>query len=166
MKEQNIIVTAYTDSGIFTGSLSLPEEGRLSDFINISAQFVHLKGRAVNNAAESADNSDEIYINKNAIKLLTTATNDDARGSGATGKTYPYVNKKQVHVKIYMINYEISGNLYSFDKVDIRQLFQQHHQFLACTDVNILDTRNNSSGHADFIAINWNNISALLKKET
>jgi len=64
-----------------------------------------------------------------------------------------------------MPNYETSGNLYSFDKGDIRQLFLQHHQFLSCTDVNILDTRNNSSLRADFIAINWNNISALLKEE-
>ena len=64
-----------------------------------------------------------------------------------------------------MPNYETSGNLYSFDEGDIRQLFLQHHQFLAWTDVNIVDTRNNNSVHADFIAINWNNISALLKEE-
>ena len=69
--EQNIIITAYTDSGIFNGILSLPENTRLSDFINISSQFTHFKGRAANNAA---DNSDEIYINKDAIKLLTSAT--------------------------------------------------------------------------------------------
>ena len=163
MKEQNIVITAYTDSGIFNGILSLPEETRLSDFINISSQFIHFKRGAANNAA---NNSDEIYINKDAIKLLTTATNKPTRGAGAKGKVYPYINKKQVHVKIYMTNYEISGNLYSFDEGDIRQLFQQHHQFLACTDVSILDTRKNNSVHADFIAINWNNISALLKEET
>jgi hypothetical protein len=64
-----------------------------------------------------------------------------------------------------MPNYEISGNLYSFDEGDIRRLFQQPQQFLACTDVKILDARNNSSVRANFIAINWNNISALLKGE-
>jgi len=83
MTKQNIVITAYTDSGVFTRILSLPKETRLSDFINISSQFIHFKGRAANNAA---DNSDEIYINKDAIKLLTTATNDGARGSGAKGK--------------------------------------------------------------------------------
>jgi hypothetical protein len=41
---------------------------------------------------------------------LTTATNDAARRTGAKGKAYPYVDKKQVQVKIYMPNYEISGN--------------------------------------------------------
>jgi hypothetical protein len=111
MKEQNIIMTAYTDSGIFNGILSLPEGGRLSDFINISSQFIHLKGGTANNAA---DNSDEICINKDAIRLLITATNDSARGSGAKGKTYPYVDKKQMPIKIYMPSCEISGNLYSF----------------------------------------------------
>jgi hypothetical protein len=166
MIEQNILVTAYTDSGIFTGILSVTGAARLSDFMNISEQFIHLKGGAVNNAAKHAVNSEEMYINKNAIKLLTTATNDDTRGMMAKGKTYPYVKKKPVHVKIYMTNYEISGNLYSFDEGDINQILQQPRQFLACTGVNILDTRNNSSISADFIAVNWNNISALLKTET
>ena len=165
MIEQNILVTAYTDSGIFTGILSVPGEARLSDYINISEQFIHLKGRVVTKAVENTDNSDEIYINKNAIKLLTTATNDDARGMSAKRKTYPYVKKQPVRVKIYMTNYEISGTLYSFDQGDIHQILQQPRQFLACTDVTILDTRNNISVSADFIAINWNNISALLKLE-
>jgi hypothetical protein len=83
MKGQNIIVTAYTDSGIFNGILSLPEGGRLSDFINISSQFIHLKGGAANSGA---DNSDEIYINKDAIRLLITATNDSARGQALREK--------------------------------------------------------------------------------
>jgi hypothetical protein len=165
MIEQKILVTVYTDSGIFTGILSVPGAARLSDFINISEQFMHLEGKALTKASEKTDNPDEIYINKNAIKLLTTATDDDTRGTGAKGKTYPYVKKKPVRVKIYMTNYEISGNLYSFDQGDIHQILQQPRQFLACTDVTILDTRVNSSVSADFIAINWNNISALLKAE-
>jgi hypothetical protein len=165
MAEQHVSVTVYTDSGIFKGKLALSAEARLSDFINIPAPFLHLKGGQVNNAAGTPDNPNEMYINKKSIRMLTTAANDDARGAGAKGKMYPYVNKKQVRVKIHVSHYEISGNLHSFDEGSIHQLLQLQSQFLPCTDVNIIDLRNNTSSNADFAALNLHNISAILRIE-
>jgi hypothetical protein len=165
MTEQNITIAINTDSGIFNGIITLPGGTRLSDFVNSSAQFLHLRGGQVNNSTDIVSNLDEIHINKKAIKTLTTATKDDARGAAVKEKRYPYVQKKTVSVKIYMTDYEISGNLYSCDEGSISQCLEKTALFLPCTDVNILDIRNNSSLHADFIAINLNNISALQKVE-
>ena len=165
MAEQHVSVTVYTDSGIFKGTLSLSAEARLSDFVNIPAQFLHLKGGPVTNAAGTPDNVHEMYINKKSIKMLTTAANDDARGAGAKGKMYPYLNKKQVRVKIHLTDYEISCSLHSHDEGSIHQLLQQQTQFLPCTGVNILDLRNDTSLNADFAALNLHNISAILRIE-
>ena len=166
MAEQLISVIIYTDSGIFKGTLSLSAEARLSDFVNIPAQFLHLQGGPVNNVAGTPDNPNEIYINKKSIKMLTTATVDDARGAGAKGKMYPYVNKKQVRVKIHVSHYEISADLHSHDEGSIHQLLQVQTQFLPCTNVSILDLRNNTSSNADFAALNLHNISAILRVES
>ena len=164
MAEQHISVTVYTDSGVFKGKLALSAEARPSDFINVPAQFLHLKGGQVNNAsAPLPDNLHKMYINKKSIRMLTTAAIDDARGAGAKGKLYPYVNKKQVRVKIHMSHYEISGNFHSFDEGSIHQLLQQQSQFLPCTNVNILDLRNSTSSDTDFAALNMHNISAILR---
>jgi hypothetical protein len=122
MAEQLISVIVYTDSGIFKGTITLSAEARISDFINIPAQFLHLKGGQVYAADGVPDNPGEIFINKKSIRMLTTAFVDDARGAGAKGKMYPYVPKKPVRVKVHISHYEICGNLHSHDEASIHTI--------------------------------------------
>lgn len=163
MMEQNITLLVHTDTGTFFGILSLPSRMRLFDFINLSAQFLHLTGTAMIETTEAINNLNEIHINKEAIKIITTVVDDEGRGAAIKEKVYQFVQKKPVSVKIYMTDYEISGNLHSLEEVSLAHLLEKNLLFLPCTEVNIRNVRNNKSWYASFAALNKNNISVLEK---
>jgi len=161
MPEQFIPVKAYTDTGIFTGVLSLPTGVRLSDFINLPAQFLHFKNEDdINNERTAA--VDEIHLNKKSINLLTTV-NDDDKGGFTQKKKFPYVNKIPVSVKIYVNEYEINGNLFGLHEDSLTQMLERNQMFLPCTDVDIHNRHSDEKWHANFVAVNQNNISVLQK---
>ena len=163
MTEQNITLLVHTDTGTFFGILPLPSRMRLFDFINLSAQFLHLTGTVMIETNEAINNLSEIHINKEAIKILTTVVDDEGRGASAREKVYQFVQKKPVSVKIYMTDYEISGNLHSLEEVSLSHLVEKNLLFLPCTEVNIRNVRNNKSWYASFAALNKNNICVLEK---
>ena len=158
MAEQNIAVMIHTDSGIFSGTLSIPAGMRLSDFINLPAQFLQLKNVAV---CGPSYNSDEIHVNKKAIKILSTPSNSNCNGITNEKKGYPFVQKKPVGTKIFMTDYEVSGNLHSTNDCTLSKLLEKDIQFLPCTDVTISHVSDNSTWSATFSALNLNNISVL-----
>jgi hypothetical protein len=158
MIEQNVAVMIHTDSGVISGTLSIPAGMRLSDFINLPAQFLHLKSAVV---CGSSNNSDEIHVNKKAIKILSMATDSTCNGITNEKKGYPFVPKKPVGTKIFMMDYEVSGNLHSTSDCTLSKLLERNIQFLPCTDVTISHVSDNNTWSTTFSALNLNNISVL-----
>jgi len=163
MAEQHIAISAYTDTGIFTGFLSVPSGVRLSDFINLPAQFLHFKNDTGNTSSgESMETITEIHINKKAI-YLSTSSNENGKGGFTQEKVFPYVNKIPVNIKIFMTDYEISGYTYGLHEDALTQMLEKNQLFLPCTDVYIHNLHNNEKWHSNFVAVNRNNISVLQK---
>jgi hypothetical protein len=163
MTEMNIAIRVYTDAGMFFGIISVPLRLRLFDFINLSPQFLNFMGKEVTDIDEPVSNLTEIYVNKKAIKLLTTVFEDDGRGVGVKDTVYQFVQKKPVSVKISLSDYEITGNLYSSEEGSMSDLLEKNLPFLPCTEVKIRNINNNRSLDVSFAAINKNNISAIEK---
>jgi hypothetical protein len=163
MTEQNITLLVHTETGIFFGILALPSTMRLFDFINLPARFLNLTGKEMSDETDAASNLNELHINKNAVKILTTVVEDEGRGAATTRKVYQFVQKKPVAVMIYMTNYEVTGNLHSLDDLPLSNVLEKDVPFLPCTEVNIRNIRSNKSWHADFAALNKNNISIIEK---
>jgi hypothetical protein len=163
MTEQNITLLVHTDTGIFFGVLALPVTMRLFDFINLPVQFLSLTGKEMFDETDAASNLNELHINKNAIRILTTIVENEGRGSAITRKVYQFVQKKPVSVKLYMTGYEVTGNLHIQGDLSMYNILEKDLHFLPCTEVNIRNTKSNKTWRADFAALNKNNISAIEK---
>jgi len=166
MTDQNISILAHTDTGIYFGILSLSSEMRLYDFINLSPQYLHLIGRETSEVPQEAVPLNQIYINKKAIRILTTIVDDEGRGSPINKVVYRFVQKKPLKVKIYMPDYEITGNLHILNEESVSKIIENPLPFLPCTEVEINNIRINKVWHATFAAINKNNIAILEKVES
>ena len=161
MTEQDITILAYTDTGTFFGILAIPAGMRLFDFINLSAQFIHLTGREIIEDNDDLSNLSEIHVNKKAINILTTVLDDESRGSYIKDKLYQFIQKKPASVKIYMNKYEIRGNLHITDEGTVSQILEKDLMFLPCTEAIIHNLSTGKTKNSSFAALNKDSISVL-----
>jgi hypothetical protein len=162
MPEQYIPIALHTNTGIFTGVLSMPVGVRLSEFINLPAQYLHFKEDVAINNDGSAKTVGEIHINKKAVNLLTTV-NDNSKGGFTQEKVFPYVYKIPIRIKIYMTDYEISCNAHGLHEDSLTQMLERNELFLPCTDVDVRNLHNDERWHSNFAAVNHYNVSVLQK---
>lgn len=164
MHTKNIEVTVYTQEQVLTGTITLPANARLSDFINGQSSqhsdFIVLSN--VKLKPESGD-SQTVYINKSSIKMITTRENESTRGlgSGEGHKRYPYVEKKPTKAVLHLPGYDLSGNLYCNGHRTLLDLFEDAKTFLPCTHSMITDMKSDSCFGTDFVTINKNFVQSL-----
>ena len=170
MDTQEISVTVYMESQIISGSISLQEHVRLSDYMNSTATFLRItdgviyypkEEKTVLNKKKTA--SKEIYINREAIQMITTIDSNTAKGVCANTKSYyPYVEKTPSKVIINTSNLEIEGSVYLSSKEGIDQLLEKGRTFLPCTKVKMHDFHKDRLIDAGFLAINKKQIQSMM----
>jgi|GEM_PF-2240677 len=166
MDTRNIEVAVYTQEQVLSGIITLPNNTRLSDFINghscHRSDFLMLSD--VKLKPESTD-SQTVYINKHSVKMITVKEGESTRGIGSSEglKQYPYVEKKPTKATLHLQGYDLSGYLYCNGHRTLVELFDDTKTFLPCTDSMIIDMNSDSRWRSDFVAINKNLVQSLLE---
>jgi len=114
---QYIPLVIYLDTNTIVGILSLPDEVRLSEYLNSSEKFLKITEASTNDGI--IEQMNEIYINKETIKFVKTLSENDGRGWGSS--YYLHVKKIPVRIKILMTDYELSGNLHRRKEEELPQ---------------------------------------------
>jgi len=155
VKKRGIGVVAYIASDVLSGYIALPEDKRLSDFLNSPSQFIKLTDVTILSAEGKPEILPEIHINKEAIKMIRTADKNTARGTG------PSIPKIPVRTYIHMPDFELDGMLHCKKTESVMQLLETDSTFLPCTAVSVHDFQTNDSWHTGFAAINRKLVSTL-----
>jgi hypothetical protein len=169
LNTQNVALAVYIDGSTLTGTLSIPEGSRISDFLNDKTKtktgFINLTDVTVKHSDGKRETSKAVYINKQSIRMITTLENDSARGIGAKDgrKQYPFVKKLPVRTTIQLPGYELCGYLH-FTENDGVSLFAEDRTFIPCTDTLIYDMNKDSQWKIEFAALNKNHISCFEEK--
>lgn len=175
LKVENIVVVVNMDSQTLSGTITLQEGKRLSDFLNgrfpgssdvVTNPFINLTDVKIYHKDGRKETTESIYINRQTIQMLRTLSENDARGIGAAEtREFPYVQKMPVKTAIYTEDYELIGYLHCKEKQDISNVLSQKQTFLPCTDVKIHDYRLNSWDNAAFVAVNSDLVFSIKKEE-
>ena len=164
MEEENIAVLVHCDKGILCGYTTVPEGGRLSDYLNLPAKFIKLTNVSISSDT-GADKSNEMFINKDNIILLVTIQDNAGRGRNIQNGYLPHIQKKPVRTRIILKDYELCGNIYCMSEKTIGQLLELDGSFLPCTDVTMHSTHNDATFATGFAAINRKQIRSLQKND-
>jgi len=167
MNANEIRITARIQDDVLTGNISLPEEVRLSDFLNAPMKFIRLTEATVTRPGDTVEHLSEIHINKDSITMLSTAEDKAARGTGWQNpvKMYPVIKKLPVRTRMHMADYELDGLLHCKSVNGIMPLLEQENTFLPCTEVSIRDIRTNKEWRTGFTAVNRRLVNSLHKAE-
>ena len=138
MPMQNVVVVVYLESQVLTGYMSLPENTRLSDFLNSSLsdspdntnRFLEMTDVTISYTDGKKEKEDKVYINPKSIKMVKTLDKDLTRGIGACDvKSYPFIEKVPMPVKMHIQSYELYGYLHCFKEQSLAALLTQRQTF-------------------------------------
>ena len=183
--EQNIelkasqLVKLYLHAKIIVGNLyyAPTPEARLLDALNGIAdmnpvkqgKFLELNSVYIEHADGRKEKQNVCYVSKMGIELAVTLGNADAgRGIGARPgiKSYPFVEKSAVLVRIETQDYVVSGNMYQVNNQQIWYVLENTSIFLPITHAEIITVSNNLVEKVPFVAVNRENIIALREEGT
>jgi hypothetical protein len=162
------------DSRSLSGTFSIQEGKRLLDFLNERypgsgeleiSPFITLSDVNIYHKDGRHETADTIYINRQAINMMRTSGENDARGLAAETRKFPYMPKLPMKAVIYTADSELTGYLHCREKQDISNMLSLRKSFIPCTDVNIHNFISNSRDHAAFVAINSNLVVAVRQEE-
>lgn len=170
-----IAVTLFTQTEVLNGSVYHLDVGRLSDVLNdVSVEqgwrdnrFLELGNVTVCNANGHKDSVPIICINKATIHMALLADGNLARGAGSrTGpKSFPFVLKSPVRVKLRTLYYTLIGNMHCTSWQEVRDVLDEEPMFLPLTDVSICPLGDDIGLTAPFVAVNKEQLLSLEQHE-
>ena len=126
-------------------------------FLELSdVQMMHLDGKQ--------EKLKQSYINKSTIQLAVTLGDANCgRGIGAQegAKSYPYVEKTPVPVRIETENYIVTGFMHSIISQGIWSVLEEGFTFLPLTRAQINTKLNGDRENLPFVAVNKEHILSL-----
>jgi hypothetical protein len=147
-------------------------EARLLDALNGLAdrgpvkkgKFLELTDVLIQHNDGKQENLKKSYLNKTTIQLAVTLGDANAgRGIGGQEgpKSYPYVEKNPVPVRVETENYMVEGFMYSIINQAVWSVLEDSLAFLPLTSVLIITKSNGSRETLPFVAVNKEHILAL-----
>ena len=175
MSAQQIGVAIHTQRQTLTGSVSIPQGLRLSDYLNnghksngdTSDTFLTLTDATVTPREGTKRKVKTMYISQQTIQMIRTVDKDSARGIGVIDgpKRYPFVRKLPVRVTMHLPNYEVSGYLHCTSGQELTNLLDEVNAYIPCTNTTINDINKGDLWKVDFVAINKNQVTCLQQDE-
>ena len=169
-----IRITFYIQGQTCSGNIDLHDEERLLDFLNSRSDtspedndgFLRISEMTMTLIDKSKDRIPEASIKKSAIKLLAIQEEDLARGLGAKPgpKSYPFVEKSPIPVKLHLQDCSIIGNMHCIASQDAYDLLEEPLSFIPITQARILTPDLSSWWKAPFVAVNRNQITIFSKE--
>jgi hypothetical protein len=173
------LIKLYMQSQVLIGSIyyAPTPEARLLDALNGLAdtgpvkhgRFLELTGVTIQHTNGTEEKLPIAYINKATIHLSGTLGDANAgRGVGAqTGlKTYPFVEKSPVSVRLETQSYIVTGYMYRVSFQKIWQVLEDTSIFLPITHAQVYTVATGSSEKLSFVAVNKEYILALQEEST
>lgn len=169
------LIKLYMQTQVLIGNISYAPtpEARLLDALNgISdmgpvkrGKFLELTKVIIQHAGGKEEKLEVAYINKSTVQIAGNMEGgiNAGRGLGAlTGhKSYPFIDKSPVPVRIETQDYIISGNMYHVTYQRIWHVLEDTQIFLPLTHVLVSSRTNGLRERLPFAAVNKDHILSL-----
>jgi hypothetical protein len=172
------LVKLYMQSQIVIGYIyyAPTPEARLLDALNGLAdigpvkrsKFIELNDATINHGDGTEEKIQTAYINKSTIQVAITLGNADAgRGIGAQPgiKSYPYIEKLPVPVRVETQSYIITGNMHRVISQRTWHVLEDSPIFLPLTHSEIYSRSTGVQEKCPFVAVNKEHILSLQEEE-
>jgi hypothetical protein len=172
------LIKIYMQSQVVTGNIYYAPnpEARLLDALNglsdrgpvRKGRFLELTDVTIQHDSGTKETLKTSYVNKATVQLaITLGDANSGRGIGAQDgpKSYPYVEKSPLPVRIETHNYVINGNIYPMNYQKIWNLLEDTPTFLPLTHAQVYTLANGSREAAPFVAVNKEHILSLQEEE-
>jgi len=168
------LIKLYMPTQVLIGSIfyTPTPEARLLDALNGLAdrgsmkkgRFLELTDVTIQHADGRKEELKTSYINKSTVELaITIGDADTSKGIGAQQgpKSYPYVEKSQLPVRIETTDYVVNGNMYHLSYQKVWSVLEDAPEFLPITHAQICTNANNTVESVPFVAVNKDHILSL-----
>jgi len=173
------LIKLYMQEHILIGSIHYAPtpEARLLDALNGLAdiepmkrgRFLELTGVNIQHVGGREEKLQVAYINKSTIHLSGTLTDANAGrgiGSQAGPKSYPFVEKSPIPIRLETQSYIVTGNMYHVDQQKIRNVLEDIQIFLPITHAQVYTIATGTREKLPFVAVNKEHILALEEEDT
>jgi hypothetical protein len=151
-------------------------EARLLDALNglsdmgpvKRGRFLELSNVTIQHADGRQEKLPVAYINKATVQLAGTLGDADAgRGIGAQDgpKSYPFVEKSPLAVRIETQSYVVTGNMYRVTYQKVWHVLEDTPTFLPLTHAQICTVANGTRERVPFVAVNKEHILSLQEED-
>ena len=159
-----IRITCYVQTQACSGFVNLLDNERLSDLLNKrftnslddNNGFLQISDATMTLSDGSKDRLPDACINKAAIQFASIQEGDLARGLGVGvgPKSYPFIEKSPVRVRLRLPGCELVGNVHCTKGQTAYSLLKEKLKFLPLTQVKILTPDMANRWSASFAAVN------------
>jgi hypothetical protein len=168
------LIKLYMQEHILIGSIHYAPtpEARLLDALNelsdigpvTRGRFLELTGVTIQHTSGREEKLQVAYINKSTVHLSGTLTDANAgRGVGAQAglKSYPFVEKSPIPIRLETQSYVVTGNMYHVNQQKIRNVLEDTPIFLPITHAQVYTIATGNREKLPFVAVNKEHILAL-----
>ncbi len=168
------LIKLYMQTEVLIGNISYAPtpEARLLDALNgvtdrgpvKRGRFLELSDVTTQHADGTKERLKTSYINKSTVQLaVSIGDGDSGRGLGAHDgpKSYPFVEKTQLPVRIETRDYIVTGNMYHIRYQKVWVVLEDAPTFLPITHAQIFNISNGAIETIPFVAVNKEHILSL-----
>ena len=168
------LIKLYMQTQVLIGSIyyAPTPEARLLDALNglvdrgpvKKGRFLELTDVTIHHADGRKEKLKVSYINKSTVQLAVTLGEvDSGRGIGALDgpKSYPFVEKTPLPVRIETHDYVVNGNMYRISYQRVWHVLEDVLTFLPITHGEVYTLANGTVEGFPFIAVNKDHILSL-----
>jgi hypothetical protein len=173
------LIKLYMQEHILIGSIHYAPtpEARLLDALNelsdigpvIRGRFLELTEVTIQHTSGREEKLQVAYINKSTVHLSGTLEDGNAgRGVGAQAgpKSYPFVEKSPIPIRLETQSYIVTGNMYHVSQQKIRNVLEDTPIFLPITHAQIYVIATGTQEKLPFVAVNKEHILALEEEDS
>lgn len=175
MDPQQLSLTLHGETETITGSIQIPRDLRLLDFLNDGSAgdcrngstFLELSTVTVIGAGGIREKYPTLYIAKSTIHMVETPDGNSARGIGAHAghKHHPFVQKTPIRVRLQLPHLIIAGNIHCAAGETVSDIINSGLVFLPLTEAKM---NRNGTGHwrlAAFLTVNRKVLVSVQQQE-
>ena len=161
-------IKLYMQTQVLIGNISYAPspEARLLDALNgitdrgpvKRGRFLELTDVTIQHADGSKERLKTSYINRSAVQL---AVSEGGLGSHDGPKSYPFVEKTSLPVRIETRDYIVTGNMYHIRYQKVWVVLEDPPTFLPITHAQIFNISNGDIETIPFVAVNKKHILSL-----
>jgi hypothetical protein len=170
-------IILFMQREILTGSIFISTlEGRLLDELNgritsgpeSREKFLRLTNVTIQHMDDRQERAEMVHVNRENIQMAATPSANTRRGIGGKPdpKPYPFAEKVPVPVKIMMLGYEITGNMYRINYQKVENVLIEKTTFIPLTDAKVSALISGKQLDLPFLAVNKEQILSLYEKST